>query len=81
MLSGALYRGECSKVGEAVSKTAWVGSIPYRPCQKTGPPQKAECLLRGEEEQGNGLDARRKAGGREWTLRRRRRHRFGRERC
>lgn len=32
MLSGALYRGECSKVGEAVSKTAWVGSIPYRPC-------------------------------------------------
>lgn len=26
------YRGECFKVGEAVSKTAWVGSIPNRPC-------------------------------------------------
>ena len=27
------YRGECSKAGEAVSKTAWVGLIPNRPCQ------------------------------------------------
>ncbi len=30
------YRGECSKAGEAVSKTAWVGSIPNRPCQWPG---------------------------------------------
>lgn len=29
---GSPYRGECSKAGEAVSKTAWVGSIPNRPC-------------------------------------------------
>ena len=28
------YRGECSKAGEAVSKTAWVGSIPNRPCHR-----------------------------------------------
>lgn len=27
-----LYRGECSKAGEAVSKTAWVSSILNRPC-------------------------------------------------
>ena len=29
---GGTFRGECSKAGEAVSKTAWVGSIPNRPC-------------------------------------------------
>ena len=31
--TGGTFRGECSKAGEAVSKTAWVGSIPNRPCQ------------------------------------------------
>ena len=30
------FRGECSKAGEAVSKTAWVGSIPNRPCHFSG---------------------------------------------
>lgn len=34
--ANAGYRGECSKAGEAVSKTAWVGSIPNRPCQWPG---------------------------------------------
>ena len=33
---GSPYRGECSKAGEAVSKTAWVGSIPNRPCHFSG---------------------------------------------
>lgn len=28
------FRGECSKAGEAVSKTAWVGSIPNCPCHR-----------------------------------------------
>lgn len=32
------YTGECSKAGEAVSKTAWVGSIPNRPCQGSAKP-------------------------------------------
>ena len=31
-----LYGGECSKAGEEVSKTFWVGSIPNRPCQMYG---------------------------------------------
>lgn len=31
--AGSRYGGECTKAGEAVSKTAWVGSIPNRPCQ------------------------------------------------
>ena len=31
-----LYGGECSKDGEEVSKTFWVGSIPNRPRQMYG---------------------------------------------
>ena len=41
---GVEDRDECSKVGEAVSKTAWAGSIPCRPCQTLN----VMCSLRGE---------------------------------